>query len=136
PRNEEGILTTLDDLPVAALRLDSDVLLVLRRLGLTRIGQLCTIGRDALHRRFRGRAPAANPLLRLDQLLGRLPEPLLPAIDTPVPLVQRRLLEPIRHRELLDRVVADLAEDIARALESRGEGARRLELGLWRVDGE
>jgi protein ImuB len=136
PRNDEGILTALADLPAAALRLDDDVLLVLRRLGLKRIGQLGTIDRDALHRRFRSRSPAANPLLRLDQLFGCLPEPLLPVVDTPAPLVQRRLLEPIRHRELLDRVVADLASDMERALESRGEGARRLELGLWRVDGE
>jgi protein ImuB len=46
------------------------------------------------------------------------------------------LLEPIRHRELLDQVVADLAQDLAAELELRGEGARRLELGLWRVDGD
>ena len=127
----------LSTLPVAALRLDPDVLLVLRRLGLKRIGDLHGIGRDALQRRFRTRrAPAANPLVRLDQLLGRVPEPLLPVIATHAPLVQRRLAEPIRHRSLLDRVVEDLAADMARELEGRGEGARRLELGLWRVDGE
>jgi protein ImuB len=33
-------------------------------------------------------------------------------------------------------VLADLAADLARALESQAQGARRLELGLWRVDGE
>ena len=127
----------LAELPVAALRLDDDVLLVLRRLGLKRIGDLAGIGRDALHRRFRNRrSPAANPLVRLDQLLGRAPEPLLPVVAVPAALVQRRLLEPIRHRELLDQVVADLAADMARELEARGEGARRLELGLWRVDGD
>ena len=132
PRNDE-----LDSLPVAALRLDPDVELVLRRLGLKRIGDLHRIGRDALQRRFRTRrTPAANPLLRLDQLLGRVAEPMLPAVAVEAPLVQRRLLEPIRHRSLLDVVVADLAEDMARALEGRGEGARRLELGLWRVDNE
>jgi protein ImuB len=134
--DDDVMMAVLADLPVAALRLDEDVLLVLRRLGLKRIGQLTTIGRDALHRRFRSPSIAANPLLRLDQLLGRLPEPLLPVVDTPAPLVQRRLFEPIRHRELLDRVVADLAHDMEQELESRSEGARRLELGLWRVDGE
>ena len=92
--------------------------------------------RDALHRRFRNRkSPGANPLVRLDQLLGRVPEPLLPVIPQQMPLVQRRLMEPLRHRALLDRVLADLADDMARTLEARGEGARRLELGLWRVDG-
>lgn len=133
----EDILRALADLPVAALRLDQSVVTLLRRLGLKRIGDIAGIGRDALQRRFRTRKhPAANPLLRLDQLLGRLPEPLLPVVPQIVPLVQRRLLEPLRHRQLLDRVVADLADDMARELEGQGQGARRLELGLWRVDGE
>ena len=127
----------LAGLPVAALRLDDGVLTVLRRLGLKRIGQLGGIGRDALQRRFRNRrSPEANPLIRLDQLLGRLAEPLLPVIAVSVPLGQRRLMEPIRHRELLDRVVADLAADMVRELEGRAVGARRLELWLWGVDGE
>lgn len=142
-------LRLLGDLPVAALRLDDDVLTVLRRLGIKRLGELAGVSgagedpareaaaRDALHRRFRNRrSPAANPLLRLDQLLGKVPEPLLPVLARPQPMVQRRLMEPLRHRSLLDRVVEDLAEDMVRTLEARGEGARRLELALWRVDGE
>ncbi|GAA0765087.1 protein ImuB [Erythromicrobium ramosum] len=146
---DDDPLRQLGDLPVAALRLDDDVLTVLRRLGIKRLGELAGVSgmgedpgqeaaaRDALRRRFRNhRSPAANPLLRLDQLLGRVPEPLLPVIDRPMPLVQRRLMEPLRHRNLLDRVVEDLAADMVRALEARGEGARRLELALWRVDGE
>lgn len=129
-------------LPIAALRLDGDVLAVLKRLGIKRLGQLVGVeenagGRDAIQRRFRNRrSPAANPLIRLDQLLGRVPEPLLPVVPIELPLVQRRLMEPIRHRDLLDRVVTDLAEDMARELEGKAQGARRLELGLWRVDGE
>ncbi len=130
-------LARLSALPVAALRLDDDVLLVLRRLGLKQLGDMAQLGRDAVQRRFRNRrSPSANPLVRMDQLLGRLPEPLLPVVAIAAPLVQRRLLEPIRHLPLLERVVADLAADMARELEGRGEGARRLELGLWRVDGE
>ncbi len=144
----ERILRALIDLPVASLRLDADVLTVLRRLGLKTLGQISGVtdeeetgdtacGRDALQRRFRNRkSPAANPLIRLDQLLGRVPEPLLPVIAQAMPLVQRRLMEPIRHRSLLDTVLADLAQDMARELEAQGQGARRLELGLWRVDAE
>lgn len=135
--DEEEIGRRLSDLPVAALRLDESTFVVLRRLGLKRIGDLYGIGRDALKRRFRGhKAPAANPLLRLDQLLGRVPEPLLPIVPQDFPLVQRRLMEPIRHRDLLDQVLADLAADMARELEGAKQGARRLELHLWRVDGE
>ena len=125
-----SVAAGLEDLPVAALRLDPAVLLVLRRLGLKRIGDLSGVARAALARRFRtSHAPAANPLLRLDQLCGRVPEPVLPVI-------QRRLVEPIRHRSLLDRVVADLAQDLVRLLEGQGQGARRLDLALWKVDGE
>jgi len=133
----EDAAQRLAQLPVAALRLDDDVLLVLRRLGFKRLGDLAGVARDALARRFRNRrAPAANPLIRLDQLLGRVPEPSLPVIAVHDPLVQRRLVEPIRHRQLLDRVVTDLAQDMARELEGRGLGARRLELAMWKVDGE
>lgn len=139
--SEDDMASRLSALPVAALRLDADVLTVLRRLGIKRLGQLSGVeetagGRDAIQRRFRNRrSPAANPLIRLDQIMGRVPEPLLPVVPVDLPLVQRRLMEPIRHRDLLDCVLADLAEDMARELEGRGEGARRLELGLWRVDG-
>jgi len=157
----QDIMRVLGPLPIAALRLDDDVLLVLKRLGLKRLGELAGIesgrsgrkgegrgregrgseeqgnGRDAIQRRFRNRrSPAANPLIRLDQLTGRVPEPLLPVVAMVAPLVQRRLMEPIRHRPLLDQVLHDLAADMARELEGRGEGARRLELGMWRVDGE
>lgn len=134
-RNDEKIL--INDLPVAALRLDPATLLVLRRLGLKRIGDLSGVARPALARRFRNtRAPSANPLIRLDQLLGRVPEPLLPVIAAPIPLVQRRLMEPIRHRSLLDQVLDDLAADMVRLLEGQAQGARRLDLALWKVDGE
>lgn len=129
-------LAALGDLPVAALRLDPGAVLLLDRLGLKRIGDLAAIGRADLARRFRDRrSPATNPLLRLDQLAGRMPEPILPVIAAPVPLVQRRLLEPVRHRALLDRVLDDLAQALARRLEAMGQGARRVELGLWTVDG-
>ena len=146
---QDNAMRRLSDLPVAALRLDNDVLTVLRRLGLKRLGDLAGVtgegadmgeggaGRDALQRRFRNRrSPSANPLIRLDQLLGRVPEPLLPVVPQQIPMVQRRMMEPIRHRNLLDQVLGDLAEDMVRALEAQGKGARRLELGLWRIDGE
>ena len=128
---------SLDDLPVAALRLDPATVLVLRRLGLKQIGDLSGVAREALARRFRNhKAPAANPLVRLDQLRGLVPEPLLPILPVDVPLVQRRLMEPIRHRSLLDQVLGDLCADLVRVLEGRALGARRLELALWKVDGE
>ncbi|MEW9855540.1 Y-family DNA polymerase [Novosphingobium sp. M1R2S20] len=141
---QDAILHPADDpayrlghLPVAALRLDDDTITLLKRLGLKRLEDLRGVHRDALVRRFRNRrSAAANPLIRMDQLLGLVPEPLLPVMATEAPMVQRRLMEPIRHRSLLDRVLADLTADMARALEGQALGARRLELGLWKVDNE
>ena len=116
-------LVALAGLPVAALRLDQTVVLLLERLGLKRIGDLAQVGRAALARRFRDRrSPVANPLIRLDQMAGRVPEPILPVLGVPVPMVQRRLMEPIRHRTLLDRVVDDLATALARLLEAGRAG--------------
>ncbi|RVQ69784.1 DNA polymerase Y family protein [Croceicoccus ponticola] len=134
---QEEIAQRLSPLPMAALRLDDDVLLVMRRLGLKRLGDLSGIGRDALVRRFRNRrTPAANPLLRHDQLTGRVPEPLLPVTARPPAMVQHRLMEPIRHLTLLEVVLGDLAAALVRELEGRGEGARRIDFTCWRVDGE
>ncbi len=133
----DDIAERLAQLPVGALRLDDDVLLVLRRLGLKRLGDLDGIGRDAISRRFRNRRSAmANPLMRRDQLIGLVPEPMLPVIEHPPAMVQLRLMEPIRHLTLLETVLGDLAAAMMRELEGRGEGARRLELACWRVDGE
>lgn len=136
PENAD-LLDRLGPLPVAALRLDAEMLVLLRRLGLKRIADLADIGREALARRFRGRRSAqGNPLIRLDQLLGHTPEPVLPVVAQSMPLVQRRLAEPLLHRALLDRVLGDLALDLARLLEGRRLGARRVHLRAWRVDGD
>ena len=62
-----GEQTGLSGLPVAALRLSPEAETLLRRFGLTRIGQLYGIDRKALGRRFQSRSAADAVLLRLDQ---------------------------------------------------------------------
>ena len=57
-------------LPVEALRLDAPRVLLLKRLGLRRIGQLYDIPRDSFARRFRSKDAASAVLTRLDQALG------------------------------------------------------------------
>ncbi len=130
-------LLRLAHLPVAALRLESETIALLRRLGLKRIGDLHAVPRDSLARRFRDRrSPQSNPLIRLDQLLGRTPEPMIPVHRSDPPMVTRRLVEPIRHRSLLDQIIRDLADEMVRLLEARRLGTRRLELRAYRVDGD
>ena len=130
-------LLTLGSLPVAALRLEPDILTLLRRLGLKRINDLHAVPRESLARRFRNhRNPQTNPMIRLDQLLGKIPEPMVPIHRIDPPHVSRRLAEPILHRMLLDQIVCDLADDMVRELEAQRLGSRRLELRAYRVDGD
>jgi protein ImuB len=134
---DDDPLDRLGALPVAALRLDADVLRLLRRLGLKRVADVAAIQRDALVRRFRDhRSAPSNPLIRLDQLLGRVAEPVLPVVAAAMPLVQRRLAEPLLYRSLLDQVLSDLTRDLVGQLEARRWGARRVLMRCWRVDGD
>jgi protein ImuB len=135
--DNDNPLLTLGCLSVAALRLEPDILTLLRRLGLKRISDLHAVPRESLARRFRNhRNPQTNPMVRLDQLLGKIPEPMIPVHRTDPPHVSRRLVEPILHRMLLDQIVRDLAVDMVRELEAQRLGSRRLELRAYRVDGD
>ena len=117
-------------LPVAALRLDGDVVRLLERFGLDRIGALQGMARGPMVARF-GRRLA----LRLDQLFGRLEEPISPHRPVPAHVTRLAFAEPLATTEslgaALERMIADLCGDLERA----GKGARRLEAALWRVDG-
>ncbi|MBA4492658.1 DNA polymerase Y family protein [Paracoccus sp. S1E-3] len=123
----------LHPLPVAALRLSEATALILRRLGLKTVGDLAAMPRVALARRFARHDAADNPLIRLDQAMGRLPEPISPP-DPPVRFrVESRLPEPV-----LDAThhLPDLAAALCRALSAAAQGARLLRLSVWRTDGE
>jgi protein ImuB len=92
--------------PVEGLRLDVETVILLKRLGLRRIGQLYDLPRAALARRFRtlqgarkaaagSSAMADTVLTRLDQALGRVPEPQRPLAEPLVHLVRRVFSEPL-----------------------------------------
>ncbi|MGN6622359.1 MAG: Y-family DNA polymerase [Sphingomonas sp.] len=117
-------------LPLAALRLDDNALAAARRFGLETIADLLPMPRGPLARRL-GRAA----LDRLDQATGRLAEPVEGVVPFEPPSAQRRLLEPIGTPEAIAQVMNDLAGDLADRLRARGLGARRVTLGLLRVDG-
>lgn len=123
----------LAPLPVAGLRLGADTVLLLHRLGLKTVGDLSAVPRLGLARRFSRTDLAENPLLRLDQMTGQLPEPLAPPEAPPVFCADARLAEPIfdpTHH--LPGLCADLCARLAHA----GHGARRLRLSVYRTDGE
>ncbi len=120
-------------LPVAALRLDGETVLLLNRLGLRTIGHLADLPRLSLARRFPRGAPAQNPLIRLDQVTGHLPEPVSAPDAPPVFRSDARLAEPILDpSHHLPGLCAGLCEQLAKAR----HGARRLRLTVYRTDGE
>lgn len=123
----------LAPLPVAGLRLDGDTLLLLRRLGLKTIGALAEVPRLSLTRRFVRATLPANPLLRLDQAMGLLAEPVASVEIQPRIRAEARLPEPIQDpTHYLPQLCADLCAQLAHA----GLGCRKLYLTVYRTDGE
>jgi protein ImuB len=127
--------TALAKLPVEALRLAPESVLLLKRLGLKRIGDLYRLPRAALERRFRSAKGVAAVLMRLDQALGVRIEPCRPLIEPPALFVQRSWPDPLVASEQLEAETALLAEELCAHLAARGLGARRLILSLYRADG-
>ncbi len=122
-------------LPVEALRLAPETALLLRRLGLKRIGQLYALPRATLQRRFRSADAAEAVLSRLDQALGDVPEPRRPLAEPPALFVERAFADPLVSADGLEAETARLSEDLCRSLDARNLGARHICLSLYRADG-
>ncbi len=131
-RTGDGI-DAVAPLPIAALRLPAGVVRTLQRLGLKTVGALVGVPRRSLARRFR---EADNPLDALDRMLGRTPEPLSATPVDPPPRALLRLAEPVADPSAAAQALALLVPDLARQLEARRLGVRRLVLAGYRVDGE
>lgn len=121
----------LASLPIEALRLSFDTRTTLRRLGFKRIGSLIDEPRAPFAARFE-----KELLLRLDQALGRVSEPLLFVNPPPRYHSVRYLLEPVVTTNVVAALAARLMQGLFRALERASVGARELRLSLYRVDGE
>jgi protein ImuB len=121
----------LAPLPIEALRLLPETYAMLRRLGFKRAGALIGKPRAPFAARF-----PVELLRRLDQALGRAPEPLALLAPPPVYRSLRQLLEPIVTQEAIVTVATQLMQELAPSLERDGAGARTLRLTLFRVDGE
>ncbi|HVG47104.1 MAG TPA: DNA polymerase Y family protein [Rubellimicrobium sp.] len=119
-------------LPVRALRIGGETALLLQRLGLKTVGDLAAVPRLSLARRFARSEVGENPLLRLDQMTGRLAEPLHCPDDPPRFQARAVLAEPIQDPTPL---LPPLADQLCAMLASKGFGARGLLLAVFRSDG-
>lgn len=118
-------------LPLAALRLEPATVASLARVGLKRIGDIIDLPRSPLTARF-----GVSLLRQLDRALGHEHEPLTPRLPVAPYVAEQRFAEPIGREEDVLGTVEKLAAQLAFALERRGDGARRIELTLFRTDGE
>ncbi len=125
-----GTAEAVARLPVAALRLEAQTVATLRRLGLDRVGDLAALPRAPFARRF-----GAGVLLRLDQALGRVAEPITPVVPPDMPQARLAFAEPLSTAESFVAVIARLVRRVCTRLEQGGLGARHLALLFERVDG-
>ena len=117
-------------LPLDGLRLNSDVVEGLERLGIKSIGDLYTLERAPLSVRFGGVV-----LRQLDKALGNVADPVSP--DQPVPSFRARIsfADAIARFDDVKRAIEKLTDDLSHLLEREQKGARRLRLLLFRTDG-
>ncbi len=129
----DRLATATAPLPVQALRLDADTILLLQRLGLSTVGEIAAVPRLSLARRFGQTAADRNPLARLDQLQGRVAEPVSAGTEPPRFAVQVRLAEPVQDPT---PYLPDLCVCLCDALAAAGYGARRITVTVYRTDAE
>ncbi len=126
-----GEAQALARLPIAALRVEDEVVSAARRLGIETIGALIAMPRGPLGRRF-----GATLLTRLDQALGRAAEAVEPIVPEAPPSAAARFAEPIATAEAIAAALGALIVALVATLEKKGLAARRLMLRCARVDGE
>jgi protein ImuB len=125
-RGEHALL----DLPIAALRLDADIVAGLERLGFKRVRDLEAVPHAPLATRF---GPA--PVERLHRLMGRMTVPFTPLAPPARHAVRLAWAEPLGTHAGLEAALGDALMRLAGELERAREGARHLRLDLARLDG-
>jgi protein ImuB len=120
----------IGSLPVAALRLEVAEIEALQALGLRRIADVMALPRAQLARRV-----GPGVARRLDQALGRAPEPVSPARPGPVFALRLTLPEPVGLEADVLAGLDRLLPPLCARLKAAGRGARRVRLTLVRADG-
>ncbi len=126
----ENAVSALAPLPVEALRLPNEIVLELRRLGLSTISAIRKIPRSSLAARF-----SSTLLWRLDQAFHQAEEPLTPWRPPSPHRASRILAEPISIVGAVEYVLRDLLQEICERLEKNHLGSRHMDLACYRVDG-
>lgn len=127
----EGEAEALRSFPVAALRLDDAIADGLNRLGLKTVGDLYGKPRAPVTARF-----GPDVTRRLDEALGFEAEPISPGLPHVPYRASLSFPESLIQTAHIEEAVKWIATDLCDVLQREQKGARRLELLLFRVDGE
>ncbi len=124
-------ITAILTLPPAALRLETEIVERLHKLGLCQVKSFVNMQRSALRRRF-----GQQLLQRLDQALGNEEERIIPV--QPIVLYQERLpcLEPIVTATGIEIGLQRLLAMLCNRLQENGKGLRLAVFKCYRVDGK
>lgn len=120
----------VENLPLSLLRLPAKIVDDLHTLGFKSIGELSATPRAPLALRF---GPEIGR--RIDQMFGRVSEPINPIRTPDVIEVSRSFAEPIGSAETINKYVGRLVEHLVIDLQKRGLGVRRTDLIIEKVDG-
>ncbi len=119
------------EMPVAALGVAPEIAADMARAGLKRVGDVAMRPRAPIAARF-----GPDVIARLDALHGLTREAISPRFAPPDFCAERRFASPIAQVEAVMATLARLADDLVVLLERRMQGARWVELALYRVDGD
>ncbi|MCH4547208.1 DNA polymerase Y family protein [Rhizobium changzhiense] len=123
-------IRAVERLPISLLRLPEKIVSDLRTLGFRTIGELSATPRAPLALRF---GPEVGR--RLDQMFGRVCEPIDPIRSPELVGVSRSFAEPIGAAETIDKYVGRLVVQLVAELQRKGLGVRRTDLIVEKVDG-
>lgn len=126
-----GTRDAMMPMALAALRLDGRTVSALEQAGLKRVRDIADRPRAPLAARF-----GHEFLRRLDQALGHEGESIRPRLPLPSYIAERRFSDSIGREEDVLAVIEQLAHELSRLLERCGEGARVLQVALFRTDGK
>lgn len=116
-------------LPLLSLRLNTETVATLRMLGFKTVGELAATPRAPLTLRF---GPEIGR--RLDQMFGRVAEPIDPIRSPDIIEVHRAFAEPIGAAETIVKYVSLLVAELCLELQAKGLGVRRTDLIVHRVE--
>ena len=125
-----GEQATIRALPVAALALDPESELALRRAGLKTVGDVLDRPRKVIAARF---GPAS--VYRLERLVGVSAKPIVPRSPAPRRRFRRRFAEPIASHDYAIGIVRELLAEANLRLVEEDLGGRAFEARFFRVDG-